>query len=433
MVDVIIRKRYRNNGAVVYEYRFEIASIDGKRQWQTKSGFKTVAEARKAGREALQSYENVGRVVEKDKISFSDYLDYWLDNDCAVDLKNTTLIGYSKKVNNLLKPKLGAYRLKSLTREILQAYLIELYDAGYAYNTLVSIKGLLTKSLNFAEDHHYIVYSPAVRLKIPKNRISKVPTRSAPHHFIQPSIMERIFERFPERHTQYIPLKLGHECGLRIGEAFALCWEDIDLDAKVIYINRQVQWCQDKDRNQLDKVQNNGSSKCGDGYWYFAPPKYDSYRKIEISDSLAEILRREKERQIKAREYYSIYYTNYDVSSPLVFNGEKPEHPVSVNRISTEGEGHPIHLVCVRENGSFITPRTMQHTTRKIKDEISQDFDYHSLRHTHATMLAEVGVSQKYIQARLGHVDGKITVNVYEHVTDGMRGLGRQALNGIYV
>lgn len=43
MVDVTIRKRYRNSG-IVYEYRFEIASVDGKRQWQTKSGFKTVAE-----------------------------------------------------------------------------------------------------------------------------------------------------------------------------------------------------------------------------------------------------------------------------------------------------------------------------------------------------------------------------------------------------
>lgn len=380
----------------------------------------------------MQSYENIGRVVEKDKISFSDYLDYWLDNDCAVDLKDTTVSGYRKRVNNLLKPKLGSYRLKSLTREILQAYLIDLYDAGYAYNTLVTVKGLLTKSLNFAEDHHYIVFSPAVRLKIPKNRIPKVPTRSAPHHFLQLETMQKIFERFPERHTQYIPLKLGYECGLRIGEAFALCWEDIDLDEKVLYVNRQVQWCQDKERAALDKVERNGSSECGDGYWYFAPPKYNSYRKVEISDSLVEILRREKERQLKAKEYYSMYYTNYDVSSALSFDEHVPEFPISVNRICTDGEGYPIHLVCVRENGTFITPRTMQNTARCIKKEISPDFDYHSLRHTHASMLAEAGVDQKYIQTRLGHADIKMTIDVYEHVTNGMRSRGRQAINDIY-
>lgn len=33
------------------------------------------------------------------------------------------------------------------------------------------------------------------------------------------------------------------------------------------------------------KVQNNGTSECGRGYWYFCPPKYKSYRKIEISDN----------------------------------------------------------------------------------------------------------------------------------------------------
>lgn len=128
----------------------------------------------------------------------------------------------------------------------------------------------------------------------------------------------------------------------------------------------------------------------------------------------------------------SMYYTNYDVSSALSFDGHVPEFPISVNRICTDGEGFPIHLVCVRENGTFITPRTMQNTARSIKKEISPDFDYHSLRHTHASILAEAGVDQKYIQTRLGHADIKMTIDVYEHVTNGMRSRGRQAINNIY-
>ena len=35
MGDVLVKTRTRNNGKVVYEYRFEIASIDGKRKWKT--------------------------------------------------------------------------------------------------------------------------------------------------------------------------------------------------------------------------------------------------------------------------------------------------------------------------------------------------------------------------------------------------------------
>lgn len=61
MCDVLIKARTRNSGKVVYEYRFEVASIDGKRQWKSKSGFAT---KREAGKIAQQAYEHVGQVVE---------------------------------------------------------------------------------------------------------------------------------------------------------------------------------------------------------------------------------------------------------------------------------------------------------------------------------------------------------------------------------
>lgn len=432
MVDIIVRKRYKKNGEVIYEYRFEIAVIDGKRQWKSKSGYKTVTEARKAGKEALRIYENIGRIVDKDAISYSDFLDFWFEQDCRVDLKPTTLENYKKKIDNIIKPKLGSYRLKSLTREILQAFLINLYDEGFAYNTLTVMKGILTKSLNFAEDHHYLTYCPAVRLKIPKNRIPKNPTRSAPHVFIPDDVMKKVFVRFPERTSSFIPLKLGYECGLRLGEVFALCWEDIDFDQKTLSINRQVQWLKDAERLTEDKILKNGSADGGNGYWYFSAPKYDSYRTLELSNELIEILLREKERQVKAKDYYGIYYTNYGVEKALTFNGKIPEKPVNVNRIFMNGNGFPIHMVCIRENGTFISPRTMQHTSRIIKKVIFNDFDFHSLRHTHASILAELRVNQKYIQTRLGHSNLNMTIDVYEHITDLIRSEGRHVLNTLF-
>lgn len=432
MVDVTVRKRFRKNGETMYEYRFEIATVDGKRQWKTKCGFKTATEARKAGRMDLQTYENAGRFITKDRMSVSDYFAYWISADCEIDLKPTTIMGYRKTIENLILPKLGSFRLKSLTREILQAFLLELYDAGYSQNTLVKVKAILSKSMNYAVDHHYIPYSPAVRVKSPKNRRPKIPTRKAPHYFIKPDIIEKIFKRFPERHPSHIPLKLGYECGLRIGEAFALCWEDIDFENKVIRINRQVQWLQDKERTLVDKLAKNGSADCGNGCWYFAPPKYDSYRIVEISDELAELLLREKVRQTKAMDYYNIYYTNYDVEQQFTFDGKEPKYPVIMNKLCKDGEGYPIHLVCIRDNGTYISPRTMQNVNRCIRKEISEEFDFHSLRKTHATMLAELGVNQKYIQTRLGHTNLEMTFDVYECTTDLMRQQGREVLNTIY-
>ena len=78
-----------------------------------------------------------------------------------------------------------------------------------------------------------------------------------------------------------------------------------------------------------------------------------------------------------------------------------------------------IHFVCVREDGTYITPRTMQHTSRVIHNELNiKEFDFHSLRHTHATVLLERGAPLKYIQQRLGHKKIDITLNVYQHQTD---------------
>lgn len=430
MIDLCIRKRFTSKGTV-YEYRFEIASINGKRKWKSKSGFKTVTEARKAGRATMAQYENYGHIV-KDNISVSDFFDVWFENDCMVDLKVTTLTSYKKSIETILKPRLGLYRLKSLTRELLQKFLVEMYDNGYSQNSLVSIKALLTKSMNYAVDNHYIMCSPAVRLKTPRNRIPKIPTRSAPHHFIKPEIMQKVFNRFPERTSSFIPLKIAYECGLRLGESFALCWEDIDLENKIIYINRQVQWFTDKQLSMDNKTEDNDSAKGGNGYWYFCAPKYNSYRIIEISDELAELLFQEKKRQTKAKEYYESRYHLYSVNNELTFNGKPSSYNLCINKINSGSTGFPVHFVCVRENGTFITPRTLQNTSRIIKIEIFQEFDYHSLRHTHASMLAEMGVDQKYIQTRLGHTDIGMTFDIYEHTTDLMRNRGKIALNSIF-
>ena len=74
----------------------------------------------------------------------------------------------------------------------------------------------------------------------------------------------------------------------------------------------------------------------------------------------------------------------------------------------------------------------MQHVSRIVKKEITTEFDFHSLRKTHASMLAEMGVEQKYIQTRLGHADLDMTIDVYECTTDIMGERGRSALNKLF-
>lgn len=422
---------YMTNSGKRYWYRFEIANMKGERQWCSKRGFETKAEALKSGREAQRTYESVGEVVSPTNMSYADFLDYWIKADCEVDLKANTIEGYRKRINNYIKPRIGKYYIKSIKRENFQDFLMQMFDEGFSVNTLISIKAIITKSINYAYDNHYITHLPCLRLKIPRNRAPKVPTRENPHNFISKDIMDKIFERFNEQSSNFLALKLGYECGLRLGETFALCWEDVDFENNTISINRQIQWQQDYKRDKNDKQESNGTSECGNGFWYFAPPKYDSYRTIDISDELCLLLKKEKQRQKRSKQYYDDLYVNYYCDGKLLFSGEKPKNPIQVNKIKTEGIYH-LNLINIRPYGELISPRTIQHTSKIIKKEIFPDFDYHSLRVTHASMLAEMRVDQKYIQKRLGHKKIYETINTYERLTDMMREDGRDALNKLF-
>lgn len=300
---VYVRERVMKNGDKKYEYRFEIASGMGKRKWITKCGFFSYQEAMKAGISALDEYNGCGIVIKPNEMSFSAFLDEWMEKDCRATLKEVTVYNYQKKVKNLIKPYLGEYRLKTITRDNLQSLLNELYDMGYAKNTLNGVKGIISKSFDYAERMGYIKLSPAGKLKIPKTELTTIPTRTAPHSYIPAEKMMRVFERFPEGSSSYIPLLIGYHCGLRIGEIFGLLWEDIDFNKGTLTVNRQMQWKQ-LERTKEEKKATNGCSPDDAGYWYFSSPKFNSNRCIELDDMLLDVLKRERQRQFNARQYF---------------------------------------------------------------------------------------------------------------------------------
>ena len=113
MSEIMVRERFLRSGKKVYEYSFEMASVDGKRKRKSKSGFASKRDARIAGRKALSEYENVGQVMVDRDISYADFLDLWMENDCKLTCKESTLYGYEKKIRLYLKPELGGYTRQS--------------------------------------------------------------------------------------------------------------------------------------------------------------------------------------------------------------------------------------------------------------------------------------------------------------------------------
>ena len=63
----------------------------------------------------------------------------------------------------------------------------------------------------------------------------------------------------------------------------------------------------------------------------------------------------------------------------------------------------------------------MKYASKVINYELGIHFNFHALRHTHATMLIEAGVPVKAVSERLGHGNIRTTLETYVHVTDSMR------------
>lgn len=392
-----------------WEYRFEAASVAGQRKQICKSGYASKKEAMEAGAKAYSDYTQAGAVFEPNNSSFADYLDYWLGAYCVTNLKPITLENYKKKIRLYIKPKLGKYMLSSLSFAVLQDFINDIFNQGFSRNTLTVIKGILSNSLSYAvEPLHYLQSSPMTYVKLPSTRAKPaIPSRSEPHIYISKDMINKIFERFPEGSSAHIPLMLGYKCGLRLGEAFGVMWSDIDFIKCTLTINRQVQW-------------QGGSKEHGKGYWYFSEPKYNAFRTIALDSSLIELLEREKQRQERAAEYYADKYIH-------LFEGDNSRE------LNTDGKGGEIYPICRRENGEYIQSRVMQHTSMIIHTQLGcEDFDYHSLRHTHATNLAEAGANPKYVQARLGHKNIQVTMQIYQHTSDTIIEQGNNILQSMY-
>ena len=80
--------------------------------------------------------------------------------------------------------------------------------------------------------------------------------------------------------------------GMRTGEVFALTWNDIDLDNRIIKVNKTV-YAKDKEEN---------------GRWYLGTAKtIGSHREIYICDTLHSFLLKYKELQNKVSEIMEMY------------------------------------------------------------------------------------------------------------------------------
>ena len=135
--------RTRKRGST-WQYSFETAPVNGKRKSISKGGFRTKAEALAAGTTAMNEYNSSGQTFTPTEVSVADYLDYWFENYCKMNLKYNTQLGYLYIMENRLKPHFGQYRLKSLTTAVIQEYVNQLKIDGLAKSSVLGILRVLS-------------------------------------------------------------------------------------------------------------------------------------------------------------------------------------------------------------------------------------------------------------------------------------------------
>lgn len=237
---------------------------------------------------------NAGVPFKECKTSYTDYLDYWLDNYCKINLKYNTIQAYKNIIEKHIIPKLGKYRLSTITSVRLNSYITELVEENdFALTYFKNILKVLKGSFRDACDvYGFIKYNPARDLRLP--RFDK--RREDIKHLYTQKEIDKILLRFKNNNTFICAFLTACYTGMRTGEVFALTWSDIDLDNRIIKINKTV-YAKDKEAN---------------GRWYLGTAKtIGSYREVYICDTLYSFLLKYKELQNNYKKECGKKYKHY--------------------------------------------------------------------------------------------------------------------------
>lgn len=346
---------HKDSKTNTWYFRKRMQQLDGSIRNCKRSGFKTKKEAQKA--EVEFSFDDA-----KSKLLISNlWAEYY--NHRKTRIKASTLYAEKLMMNKYILPIFSNKDSNKISLSDIQRWQNQLLETNLSINRINKICLVFSQLLDYGKTFYQVKDNPIKKLGFIKDTSIKeqkidIWTKQEFETFID-KVEELNFK------TLFYTL---YYTGLRIGEALALTFNDIDLDNRIMIINKTVSY---------------DSENSNQSYSVTAPKTKNGNRKIDLPVVYINFL----------KSYLTECSKIKHKQNDFLFGISKPLARTSIKRIKNEA----------------------------CKAAGVKQIRIHDFRHTHASMLIEKGVDPIYVKERLGHDDISTTLNTYSHLFKNRR------------